>query len=57
MPPEALADRLGVRKVNAVVGIGRVRGEARKARFLDSRVVVVIMIVDSDDLVTTLEES
>jgi hypothetical protein len=57
MPPEALANRLGIRKVNAVVGIGRVRGEAREARFLDSRVVVVIMIVDSDDLVTTLEES
>jgi hypothetical protein len=55
MLSEALADRLGIRKVDAVVAISRVRREARKSRLLDSRIVIVIVVVDPDDLVAALK--
>jgi hypothetical protein len=55
MPPEALTDPLGISEVDAVVAISRLRGEACESRLLDFRIVIVVMVVDTDNLVAALK--
>jgi len=48
--------RLAVGKVNAQVGVIGVSGVTREPRFLDRRIIVVVMVVDADDGVAAFEQ-
>lgn len=49
MGGEAVFHRLAVGKVDAQVGVVRVLGMSRQSRFLDRRVVIVVVIIDADN--------
>jgi hypothetical protein len=44
---------VGVGKIGAQMGVAGMRGEAGQARFLQRRVVVIVVIVDAVDLVAS----
>ena len=54
---EGIIHGLAVSQVSPDMGVIRVIGMTRKARLLDRRIVVIIVIIDADDMITALEQS